>query len=81
MSLSRSLAGRRRSTANVFVTVKYANRNSTPAHHAVTTGPSWPFPAPSQATSLGTRSTRPYGPPTWTDEIFGIRRAARPNVT
>jgi hypothetical protein len=37
VSLSRSLAGRRRKTANVFVTVKYANRNSTLAHHAVTT--------------------------------------------
>lgn len=34
MSLSRSLTGRRRSTANVFVTVKYASRNNTAGHHA-----------------------------------------------
>jgi hypothetical protein len=32
-------------------------------------------PAPCQAPSPGTRSTDPM-PPTCTDEIFGIRRAA-----
>jgi hypothetical protein len=37
VSLSRSLIGRRRSTANVFVTVRSASRSSTADHHAVVT--------------------------------------------
>jgi hypothetical protein len=34
MSLSRLLIGSRRSTANAFVTPRYASRSSTAAHHA-----------------------------------------------
>jgi putative transposase len=44
-SLSRSLAGRSRTVANVFTTVKWASRNSAAGHHAVTIATSWRFPA------------------------------------
>jgi hypothetical protein len=37
VSLSRSLIGNSRSTAKVFVTVRYASRNSTADHHGVVT--------------------------------------------
>jgi hypothetical protein len=73
-SLSRSLVGRRRRSANAFVTVKYASRNSTAGHHAAAITLAVTVPVLCQ----GDEARHPEPPDavtlTCTDGIFGTRR-------
>jgi hypothetical protein len=61
VSFSRSLIGNSRSTANVFVTVRYASRNSTADHHGVATASRMTY---FNLLGHGRPPQGPYRPPT-----------------
>jgi hypothetical protein len=59
-SLSRLLIGSRRSIANAFVTLKYASRSSTTAHHAAAINRLRAAPAPITGAKIPNRYAGPH---------------------